>query len=85
MKDLGADIDGAKFENGAAALSIAAQIGNVAVLQCLVMELHADVNQAAAYGATPLYVAAQGGFAVVRCLVEDLGAKGNEAMHDGST
>jgi ankyrin repeat protein len=55
-------------------------------VQCLVEELGADVNQAKADGATPLFIAARGGqMALVQCLVKDLGADINQAALGGIT
>jgi ankyrin repeat protein len=59
VKDLGADVNGVCSEDGATALTIAAQMGNLPVLQCLVKELGADVNEITVEGtATPLSIAA---------------------------
>jgi hypothetical protein len=86
VKDLGADINGARLEDEAPPLAIAAQIGNLSVLQCLVKELGADVNKTWLDGITPLSVAAQNGhFAVVRCLVEEFGADFSQAAVNGAT
>jgi ankyrin repeat protein len=50
------------------------------MVQCLVKELGANVEQANHEGATPLYIAAQEGkLAVVQCLVKELGADVNKA------
>jgi hypothetical protein len=86
VKELGADINGARLRDGRTPLYVAAQNGNLALLQCLVKELGADVNQAADDGYTPLHIAAQQGHLnVVRCLVKKCGADINEAKHNGVT
>jgi ankyrin repeat protein len=56
------------------------------MVQCLVKELGADVNQAVNNGATPLYHEPEhDNLAVVRCLVKDLGADVNQAREGGAT
>jgi ankyrin repeat protein len=62
---LGADV------TSAMPLVAAVRNGHLGVLQCLVQELGADVNQATPRGLTPLTVAAErGNLAVVLCLAE---------------
>jgi hypothetical protein len=78
VKELSADVNGARLENGGTPLYAAAQIGNLALLQCLVEELGADVNQAANEGVTPLYIAVQESRL-------ELGADVNQAAPDGAT
>jgi ankyrin repeat protein len=57
-------------------LFLAAQFGDLAIVQCLVKELGADVNQANDAGCTSLYIAAQGDhLAMVQILVKELGTK----------
>jgi ankyrin repeat protein len=64
---------------------MAAQLGHLAIVRCLVAELGVDVNQADKEGYTPLFIAAANGhLAVVRCLIKELGADVNQAMYDGS-
>jgi hypothetical protein len=54
------------------------------VVQCLVQEFGADVNQATNTGVTALFYAAeQGHEAAVKCIVEELCADVNQATHDG--
>jgi ankyrin repeat protein len=86
VKELGADINGARLTDGATPLCVAAEIGNLALLQFILKELGADVNQAENDGSTPLFIAAQRGYlAVVRLLVAELGADVNQAVHGGAT
>jgi ankyrin repeat protein len=64
---------------------IAAERGHLAVVQCLVEDLGADIDQAYNFGATALTGAAQRGhLAVVRCRVE-LGAEVGLADNNGYT
>jgi hypothetical protein len=67
----------------ATALHIAAQLGFVSVMRCLVKELGADVNKPSEKnGCSPLHTAARVGYAEgVRCMVEELGANVNQADH----
>jgi ankyrin repeat protein len=86
VKELGADVNGAMVEDRVTPLYVAAHNCNLAMVQCLVKELGADVNQAANDGATPLFIAAQKGHLdVVRCLVKELGADVDGARKDGAT
>jgi hypothetical protein len=86
VKELGADINGARLSDGVTPLYVAAQTRNLALVRCLVKEHGADVNQAANDGATPLCIAVQEGhLAVVRCMVKELGADVNRARPDGVT
>jgi ankyrin repeat protein len=65
----------------------AAFLGNIAVLQCLIKELGADVNQEQGkHGYRALFIAAaNGSLAVMRCLVQELGADVNKVAKDGIT
>jgi ankyrin repeat protein len=86
VKELGADVNGARLTDGGTPLYVAAQIGNLALLQFLVKELGADVNKARHDGSTSLCIAAhQGYLAVVRLLVAELGADVNKPANDGAT
>jgi ankyrin repeat protein len=86
VEELGANINGARLEDGGTPLYAAAQIGNLVYVQFLVKELGADINQTAVNGATPVFIAAQNDHvAVVRCLVKELGADVNQAADDGTT
>jgi hypothetical protein len=87
VKELGADVNGARLSDGATPLYVAAQTGNLALAQCLVEELGADVNQEAGYdGGTPLFIAAQKGhLAVLRCMIKKFGANVDVARRDGFT
>jgi hypothetical protein len=61
-------------------------MGHLAVVQYMVKDLAADVNQATHDGATPLYIAAQmGHLAVVQHMVNNLAADVNQATLDGTT
>jgi ankyrin repeat protein len=87
VKDLGTDVN--QVVHGVTqvtALLIAAQEGRLAVVQCSVEELGADVNQAAGDGRTPLFLAAErGSLQVVQCLGNFLGADVNQSMKNGGT
>jgi ankyrin repeat protein len=86
VKELGADVNGARLTDGGTPLYAAAWIGNLPYVQFLVKELGADVNQAAVDGATPLFIAAQNGsLALVQCLIKELGADVNQTKYDGGT
>jgi hypothetical protein len=86
VKDLGTDVNRATFEDGSTALSITAQLGNLAVMNFLLEELVADVNQAKHNGATPLIIADRNSnLAVVRCLVKEFGADVSQSANDGTT
>jgi ankyrin repeat protein len=87
VKELGANVNNASREGaGATPLYIAAQEGHLDVVRCLVLELHADVNQADQEGATPLYSAAyRGNLAMVQVLVKELDADINQAKLNGGT
>jgi ankyrin repeat protein len=80
VKDLGTDAN--QVVHGVdqdTALLIAVQEGHLAVVQCLVEELGADVSQAAGDGRTPLFLAAErGSLQVVQCLGNFLGADVNK-------
>jgi hypothetical protein len=77
------DIDGDPFT----ALHIAARMGSVHGVRCLVEEFGADVNEASKdEGRSPLFVAAEEGDAeLVQCIVEELGGDVNFVTHDGLT
>jgi len=82
----GALVNWADAKNGLTALIFAAANGHVAVVQCLVKELNAAVNQADKNGDTPLLFAAQGGhIAVVRCLAKELNADVNQPNKEDDT
>jgi ankyrin repeat protein len=67
-------------------LTHAVVLGELGIVQCLVEELGADVNQADREGRTPLYCAALlGDLAMMRCLVKDLGADVEQADQEGCT
>jgi ankyrin repeat protein len=84
VKELGADVSKASSE-GATALYMSAQTGDVAGVVCLVKELGADVNGELEDGWTPLHGATRGShLAVMRCLVKDLGADVDQTRQDGS-
>jgi ankyrin repeat protein len=86
VKGLGADINASRVRDGATSLYVAAQVGNLALVQFFVEELGADVNKARQDGATPLYIAAhQGYLALVRLLVAEHGADVNQALNAGTT
>ena len=58
---------------GVSPLFIAAQIGHLVVIQCL-LEHGVDKDKASNTGASPLFMAAlRGHLLVVQCLVEELG------------
>jgi ankyrin repeat protein len=83
---MGADVNQAT-PNGETPLAIALLQDNLAVVQCLVIELGADVNppQAMPHGLTPLIaLASKGHLADVRCLVE-LGAEVEAVDYYGYT
>jgi ankyrin repeat protein len=61
VKELGADANGARLTDGVIPSCVAAQIGNLAFVQCLVKELGADVNQVMRDGAMPVFIAAHEG------------------------
>jgi ankyrin repeat protein len=86
VKELGADVNGARLSDGVTPMFVAAQTRNLALVRCLVKEHGADVNQGNKDGGTPFYMAAQKGYLeLVRCLVKDLGADVNQAANDGAT
>jgi ankyrin repeat protein len=59
---------------------------DLAMVQILVKELHADVNKADDVGRTPLWVTAQkNDLSMVRCLAKELGADVNKADSGGLT
>jgi hypothetical protein len=67
-------------------LFAAADEGDEHVVQCLVQEFSADVNQVSVGGIPALLIAAEKGHEhVVRCLVKEFGADVNIATRDGST
>jgi hypothetical protein len=67
-------------------LFIAAYKGHEHVVQCLLGEFGANVNQVGKNGCSPLYAAvAEGHEHVVRFLVKEFGANVNIAATDGST
>jgi ankyrin repeat protein len=84
--EFGAEVKGERLTDGGTPLYAAAQIGNLAVVLCLVKELGAYVNKGVGDGATPLFIAAQNGhLALVQCLVKEFGADVNKAANDGAT
>jgi ankyrin repeat protein len=86
VRELGADVNRARLTDGATPLFIAAHIGNLAFVQCLVTQLGAYVDKAAPDGATPLIIAAQmGHLVVVRYLAKELGADVNQGSNSGCT
>jgi ankyrin repeat protein len=81
VKVLDADVNGARFEDGATPLLAALQIGDMVVIRFLVHE-GADISHADHLGATPLLIAAQEGhLAVARYLVKELGADIDQGSH----
>jgi ankyrin repeat protein len=66
-------------------LYLAAMDGKLRILQCLVEELGADVNQAKEDGSTALCVAAQNGHVTVVRYLGDLGVNVNQARNDRVT
>jgi hypothetical protein len=67
-------------------LLIAALQGHLEMVRCLIVELHADANQANRDGVTPLYLAVQGGhLAIVKFLVKEFNADINQATLNGQT
>jgi ankyrin repeat protein len=86
VKDLRADVNKARLRDAGTPLYAAAQTGKLAIVQFLVKELGADVNQAAVDGATPLFVAVQlGNLALVQCLAKEHGADVNHAQNNGAS
>jgi hypothetical protein len=84
VKDLGADVNWAD-SYGFTALIVAAQKGQVLVVQFLVMEFGADVHQVKQDGSTALFMAVQSGhLAMVQCLVRELGADVNQIVETGT-
>ncbi len=80
----GADVNMATKGDGGTALHMAAQLGQLAIVQCLVQH-GADKNKAINEGATTLFMAAQQGhLAIVQYLVQQ-GADKNKATSDGFT
>jgi hypothetical protein len=80
VKELGADVNQAD-NDGTTPLFIAAEVGSLDVVSCLVKELGADVNQADNDGNTPLFTAArQGKLGVVHWLLVEGGASVDD-MH----
>jgi ankyrin repeat protein len=58
----------------------------MAVVECLVKKLGADVYKEALDGATPLHLAAhEGRLKIVRYMVEELGVDVNQATQEGRT
>jgi hypothetical protein len=67
-------------------LLLAANLGKLDVVQSVVNELGADVNEPNDNGSTPLCIAAiMADLAMVRCLVKELQADVNKADHQGYT
>jgi ankyrin repeat protein len=85
VKEVGADVNKANHE-GTTPLYIAADEGDLALVQCLVKELKADVNQASLNGSTPLMIAASKKYAgIVRWLVKaGADTQATIAARDGS-
>jgi ankyrin repeat protein len=78
--------DGARLRDGATPFFVAAEIGNLALVQLLAKQLGADVTQAAIDGVTPFYIAVQmDHLAVVRYLVKELGADVSQGANNGAT
>jgi ankyrin repeat protein len=86
LAKLKADVNRTDTE-GRTPLFVAAAMGDLAVVRCLVKELSADVDRTDNAGLSPLHLAAQQGkLEVVQCLVEELGADVNVGVQDhGST
>jgi hypothetical protein len=71
VKELGANVNKADVLDGATPLYMAASMGNLAIVQVLLKELDADINQATLNGSTPLMIAASKKYAgIVRWLVK---------------
>jgi ankyrin repeat protein len=86
VKDLGADVNQPRAEDGYTPLLAASFKGELEAVKCLVEELGADVNKPEAKGITPLSAAAQcGHIDVMRCLVKEWGANVNQASQQGGT
>jgi ankyrin repeat protein len=67
-------------------LRIAAQLGNLQMMRCLVAELSADVDRVTIKGDTPLHIAVdKGNLEAVQCLVKELEADVNLGDDDGYT
>jgi hypothetical protein len=67
-------------------LCLAAMLGNVAVVECLIKEIGAEVDRVYEGGASPIHVAAQEGkLDVVLCLVKEFGADANRPNNRGVT
>jgi ankyrin repeat protein len=67
-------------QKGRTPLFLAAQVGHLEAVECLVKELGADPNIADRNGCTLLYVTAEKGhLPVVQCLVKEHGADVNQA------
>ena len=83
VNDCGLNVDRTN-QIGECALSIAAgravDRDRLAMVNMIMKDIEADVNQVTASGRTPLYIAAgKGNFDVVRCLVEQHGANVNKS------
>lgn len=86
MDELGAYVDKPVGNDGFTPLCVAARHGYLALVECLVKELGADVHQADYNGCTPVYTAAHSGhLKMVQCLVKELGTDVTKANVQGGT
>jgi hypothetical protein len=67
-------------------LCVAAALGNVAEVRCLIKELGADVNRPDENGVSPVFYAAmKGQLTALLCLIQDFGADANRLNKRGIT